>query len=96
MKNVSNFSYYYQQQQQIQWQYYKEQEAMTSTSQPTNTPDEQINRMDVDQENEDENDSVCSIVMSTSDENNNSLDTSDLMKNYALMLEVPTSTNVQL
>jgi hypothetical protein len=31
--------------------------------------------------------------MSTTDENNNSvsLDTSDLMKNYALMLEVPTA-----
>lgn len=91
-----NCSYYYQQQQQIQWQYYKEQEAMTSTTQPTTIPDDQINQMDVDQENEDENESVCSIVMSTSDENNHSLDTSDLMKNYALMLEVPTSTNVQL
>ena len=45
---------------------------------------------------EDEDDSVCSIVMSTSDENNNSLDTSDLMKNYALMLEVPATTNVQI
>lgn len=43
---------------------------------------------------DDEDDSVCSIVMSTTDENNNSVsldDTSDLMKNYALMLEVPTA-----
>jgi hypothetical protein len=51
---------------------------------------------------EDEDDSVCSIVMSTSDNNNNSsvsLDTSDLIKNYALMLEVPTTlttTNDQI
>ncbi|CAF0730737.1 unnamed protein product [Rotaria sordida] len=42
---------------------------------------------------DDEDDSVCSIVMSTSNDNNNSvsLDTSDLMKNYAIMLEVPTT-----
>ncbi|CAF4584679.1 unnamed protein product, partial [Rotaria magnacalcarata] len=51
---------------------------------------------------DDEGDSVCSIVMSTTDDNNNSVsldDTSDLMKNYALMLEVPTtltSSNGQL
>ncbi|CAF2188443.1 unnamed protein product, partial [Rotaria magnacalcarata] len=35
---------------------------------------------------DDEGDSVCSIVMSTTDDNNNSVsldDTSDLMKNYA-------------
>jgi len=98
--------YYYQQQQQVQWQYYKEQETMTSTNSQTNQQDEQISQMDVDHEideqnvtedetstSEDEDDSVCSIVMSTSDENNNSvsLDTSDLMKNYALMLEVPTT-----
>jgi hypothetical protein len=101
--------YYYQQQQQqqqLQWQYYKEQETMTSTNSQTNQPDEQINQMDVDREideqnetedeistSEDDDDSVCSIVMSTTDENNNSvsLDTSDLMKNYALMLEVPTA-----
>lgn len=69
---------------------------MASTNVATNSTDEQVNQMDVDQEIEEENESVCSIVMSTSDENNNSLDTSDLMKNYALMLEVPTSTNVQL
>ena len=69
---------------------------MASTNAATNSTDEQVNQMDVDQEIEEENESVCSIVMSTSDENNNSLDTSDLMKNYALMLEVPTSTNVQL
>jgi len=106
--------YYYQQQQQVQWQYYKEQETMTSTNSQTNQQDEQISQMDVDHEideqnetedetstSEDEDDSVCSIVMSTSDENNNSvsLDTSDLMKNYALMLEVPTTlttSNVQI
>jgi hypothetical protein len=80
---------------------------MTSANSSTNQPDEQISQMDVDREteneiedetstSEDEDDSVCSIVMSTSDENNNSLDTSDLMKNYAIMLEVPTTTNVQL
>ncbi|CAF3036304.1 unnamed protein product [Rotaria socialis] len=43
---------------------------------------------------DDEGDSVCSIVMSATDDNNNSVsldDTSDLMKNYALMLEVPTT-----
>ena len=46
-----------------------------------------------DTSSEDEDDSGCSIVMSTSDDHSNcdSLDTSDLMKNYALMLEVPTT-----
>jgi hypothetical protein len=39
---------------------------------------------------EDEDESICSIVMSSS-ENGNSLDTSDLIKNYAIMLEVPTA-----
>lgn len=109
--------YFYQQQQQIQWQYYKEQETMTSTNAQINQQDEQINQMDVDREideqnesedetsnitdssaSEDEDDSVCSIVMSTNDENKNS-NTSDLMKNYAVMLEVPTTlttTNDQL
>jgi hypothetical protein len=48
-------SYYYQQQQQqqqLQWQYYKEQETMTSTNSQTNQPDEQINQMDVDRVND--------------------------------------------
>jgi methanogen extracellular protein (TIGR04279 family) len=56
------------------------------------TEDETSNSID-SSVSEDEDDSVCSIVMSTSDENNNSLslDTSDLMKNYAIMLEVPTT-----
>lgn len=84
--------YYYQQQQQIQWQYYKEQETMTSSNQSM----EQNTSMDVDQTTDqenstnetDEDDSVCSIVMSSTDENHN---TNDLMKNYALMLEVPTA-----
>lgn len=43
---------------------------------------------------EDEDESVCSIVMSTSDNDpvdSTALDASDLMKNYALMLEVPTA-----
>lgn len=45
---------------------------------------------------EDEDESVCSIVMSTSDNDHHvvhstTLDSSDLMKNYALMLEVPTA-----
>ncbi len=55
--------------------------------------DEQNETEDEISTSEDDDDSVCSIVMSTTDENNNSisLDTSDLMKNYALMLEVPTA-----
>jgi hypothetical protein len=39
---------------------------------------------------DDEDDSVCSIVMSTSESVDSESNTSDLMKNYALMLEVPT------
>ncbi|CAF0932309.1 unnamed protein product [Adineta steineri] len=57
------------------------------------TEDETSNIID-SSASEDEDDSVCSIVMSTNDDNNttsDSLDTSDLMKNYALMLEVPTT-----
>lgn len=106
--------YFYQQQQQAQWQFYKQQEAITSANTQTNQQDEQISQMDVDRNvderndeaedetssniidssvSDDEDDTVCSIVMSTTDDNNNSvsLDTSDLMKNYALMLEVPTT-----
>jgi len=83
--------YYYQQQQQVQWQYYKEQETMTSTNQQTNQQDEQISQMDVDREIDEQNETEDET--STSDDNNTSvsLDTSDLMKNYALMLEVPTT-----
>lgn len=46
---------------------------------------------------DDEDDSICSIVMSTSENDHghqsdsNSIDASNLMKNYALMLEVPTA-----
>lgn len=47
------------------------------------------NMTDTSTSEDDEDESVCSIVMSTSD--NDQLDTSDLMKNYALMLEVPTA-----
>jgi hypothetical protein len=111
---LETYYFYQQQQQQIQWQYYKQQETMASTN---TQQDEQISQMDVDQEihetedetsniidssaSEDEDDSVCSIVMSTSNDTSNSvsLDTSDLMKNYALLLEVPTTlttTNDQM
>lgn len=76
-----------------------------SIDQHNETEDETSNRIDTSVSDE-EDDSVCSIVMSTSDDNNNnnnhdlvSLDTSDLMKNYALMLEVPntlTTSNDQI
>ncbi|UJR35894.1 hypothetical protein I4U23_028637 [Adineta vaga] len=63
--------------------------------------EDDTSNMNEDSSSEDEDDSVCSIVMSTSNDHTNadSLDTSDLMKNYALMLEVPTTlttTNEQI
>ncbi|CAF2074057.1 unnamed protein product [Rotaria magnacalcarata] len=105
-KFITQLETYYFYQQQAQWQYYKEQETMALNNNQSNQHDEQMSQMDVDRVDtsvsDDEGDSVCSIVMSTTDDNNNSVsldDTSDLMKNYALMLEVPTtltSSNGQL
>lgn len=69
--------------------------SLKEIDEQTETEDETTNSID-SSVSEDEDDSVCSIVMSTNDDNNNSV---DLMKNYAIMLEVPTTlttTNEQI
>jgi len=80
--------YYYQQQQQIQWQYYKDQETTKTSDQNTSMEIDQTVDNESSTNDDDEDEHVCSIVMSTDSEGNHS---NDLMKNYALMLEVPSA-----